>query len=230
MNAEALALSQRFGLDLERTLDVLYGTTAFNGQLKIAWPAKVLKGDSHPVTIDLAHKDLTLIIDAANAAKVPMPVAAAAREAFSAARASGFGGQDFSAMVDALCEGGRHRETTPEELMAAHRPRGEWPWSLLTGKVAVITGAARASAGPAPNCFLKDGAKVVIADIDSAGLAKTASEIGGRDDLRAVEADVTNRSDVERLVATAAETFGRLDIMVNNAGIARKRTSSTHRA
>jgi hypothetical protein len=105
MNAEALALSQRFGLELERTLDVLYGTTAFNGQLKIAWPAKVLKGDVAPgFTIDLAHKDLSLIVDAANAAKVPMPIAAAAREAFSAARASGFGGQDFSAMVDALCQ------------------------------------------------------------------------------------------------------------------------------
>lgn len=105
MNAEALALSQRFGLNLERTLDVLYGTTAVNGQLKIAWPAKVLAGDIEPgFTIDLAHKDLTLIIDSANAAKVPMPMAAAAREAFSTARARGFGGKDFSAMVDALCD------------------------------------------------------------------------------------------------------------------------------
>jgi 4-hydroxybutyrate dehydrogenase/sulfolactaldehyde 3-reductase len=105
MNAEALALSQRFGLDLEKTLEVLYGTTAVNGQLKIAWPAKVLKGDVAPgFTIDLAHKDLSLIVEAANAARVPMPMAAAAREAFSAARASGFGGQDFSAMVDALCK------------------------------------------------------------------------------------------------------------------------------
>jgi len=104
MNAEALALSQRFGLVLEKTLDVLYGTTATNGQLKLNWPNKVLKGDTTPgFTIDLAHKDLSLIVDAANAAKVPMPMAAAAREAFSAARASGFGGQDFSAMVDVLC-------------------------------------------------------------------------------------------------------------------------------
>ena len=105
MNAEALALSQRFGLDLRRTLDVLYGTTAVNGQLKIAWPAKVLSGDVEPgFTIDLAHKDLTLIVNAANAARVPMPMAAAAREAFSVARARGFGGQDFSAMVDAACD------------------------------------------------------------------------------------------------------------------------------
>ena len=78
-NAEALALSQRFGLDLQRTLDVLYGTTAVNGQLKIAWPAKVLSGDTAPgFTIDLAHKDLSLILDAANAARVPMPMGAAA--------------------------------------------------------------------------------------------------------------------------------------------------------
>lgn len=104
LNAEALALSQRFGLDLARTLDVLYGTTAVNGQLKVNWPAKVLKGDTAPgFAIDLAHKDLSLIIEAANSARVPMPMVAAAREAFSAARASGFGGQDFSAMVDALC-------------------------------------------------------------------------------------------------------------------------------
>jgi 4-hydroxybutyrate dehydrogenase/sulfolactaldehyde 3-reductase len=105
LNAEALALSQRFGLSLEKTLEVLYGTTAFNGQLKIAWPSKVLAGDIEPgFTIDLAHKDLSLIIGAANAAKVPMPIAAAAREAFSTARARGFGQKDFSAMVDALCE------------------------------------------------------------------------------------------------------------------------------
>jgi 4-hydroxybutyrate dehydrogenase/sulfolactaldehyde 3-reductase len=105
LNAEALALSQRFGLTLEKTLDVLHGTTATNGQLKIAWPLKVLKGDLAPgFTIDLAHKDLTLIVEAANAVKVPVPVAAAAREAFSAARSRGHGALDFSAMVDVLCE------------------------------------------------------------------------------------------------------------------------------
>jgi 4-hydroxybutyrate dehydrogenase/sulfolactaldehyde 3-reductase len=105
LNAEALTLSQRFGLSLEKTLDVIYGTTAINGQLKIAWPDKVLKGDIAPgFTIDLAHKDLTLIVDAANTVKSPMPIGAAAREAFSTARARGFGGNDFSAMVDVLCD------------------------------------------------------------------------------------------------------------------------------
>ncbi|MDE3155737.1 MAG: NAD-binding protein [Acidobacteriota bacterium] len=105
LNAEALALSQRLGLSLERTLDVVYGTTAVNGQLKIAWPAKVLRGDTAPgFTIDLAHKDLTLIVEAANAARVPMAIGAAAREAFSTARGRGYGALDFSSMVDVLCD------------------------------------------------------------------------------------------------------------------------------
>ena len=104
-NAEALALAQRFGLNLEKTLEVLYGTTAINGQLKIAWPSKVLAGDIEPgFTVNLAHKDLTLILEAANAAQVPMTVGAAAREAFNVARSRGNGLNDFSVMVDVLCE------------------------------------------------------------------------------------------------------------------------------
>lgn len=104
LNAEALSLSQGFGLDLETTLEVLHGTTATNGQLKVNWPNKVLRGDTAPgFAIDLAHKDLSLIVQAANAAKVPLPVAAAAREAFSAARAQGHGNLDFSAMLDVQC-------------------------------------------------------------------------------------------------------------------------------
>ncbi len=105
LNAEALSLSQRFGLDLATTLDVIHGTTATNGQLKVNWPNKVLAGDTEPgFTIDLAHKDLSLIVQAANNARVPLPIAAAAREAFSGARARGYGGQDFSSMVDVLCD------------------------------------------------------------------------------------------------------------------------------
>ena len=105
MNAEALTLARGLGLDLDSTLDVLYGTTATNGQLKLNWPAKCLVGDVAPgFTIDLAHKDLTLVVDSASAAKVPMPMAAAAREAFSTARARGFGGKDFSAALDAHCD------------------------------------------------------------------------------------------------------------------------------
>ncbi len=105
VNGEALALSQRFGLDLVKTMQVLLGTSANNGQLRMNCPNKVLAGDTTPgFTIDLAHKDLSLIVNAAHAAKVPMPVAASVHESFSMARAAKFGSIDFSGMADVLCE------------------------------------------------------------------------------------------------------------------------------
>ena len=124
MNAEALALSQRFGLDLERTLDVLYGTTAVNGQLKINWPSKVLIDDIEPgFTIDLAHKDLTLIVEAANAVRVPMPMAAAAREAFSTARARGFGRQRFFGNGRCVVRPCGYQEAAAEKIVRTRRLR-----------------------------------------------------------------------------------------------------------
>ena len=104
VNGEALALSQRFGLDLVKTMEVLLGTSANNGQLRMNFPSKVLAGDTTPgFTIDLAHKDISLIMNAAHAAKVPMPVGAAVREAFSQARAADFGAIDFSGIADVMC-------------------------------------------------------------------------------------------------------------------------------
>jgi 4-hydroxybutyrate dehydrogenase/sulfolactaldehyde 3-reductase len=71
----------------------------------VNWPNKVLADDIAPgFTIDLAHKDLSIIVAAANANKVPVPIAAAAREMFSLARAGRYAGSDFSAMVDVLCD------------------------------------------------------------------------------------------------------------------------------
>ena len=105
MNAEALALSQRFGLDITKTLQVLLGTSATNGQLRMNFCNKVLVGDTTPgFTIDLAHKDMSLVVGAAHAAKVPMPVAAAVHESYSLARASQHGSIDFSGMADVVCE------------------------------------------------------------------------------------------------------------------------------
>src|SRR5262249_40533651 len=69
--------------------------------------------------------------------------------------------------------------------------------------------------------FLDDGVKVVISDVDADGLAKTAAELGRPDALRTVVGNVAKRADVDQLVATAVKEFGRLDIMVNNAGVAR---------
>jgi glucose 1-dehydrogenase len=91
----------------------------------------------------------------------------------------------------------------------------------LADKVAVVTGAAQGLGRACAERFLADGAKVVIGDIKRTDLAAWADELGQPASLAAVEADVTKRADVERLVAAAVEKFGRLDIMLNNAGIAR---------
>lgn len=105
MNAEALTLARRFGLGLEKTLDVVHGTTATNGQLKLNYATKVLMGDIEPgFTVDLAHKDLSLIVESANRVKVPLPIAAAARESLSQARATPYHAKDFSALLDFWCE------------------------------------------------------------------------------------------------------------------------------
>ncbi|MCK1388016.1 SDR family oxidoreductase [Bradyrhizobium sp. 21] len=91
----------------------------------------------------------------------------------------------------------------------------------LSGKVAVITGAARGIGKACAKRFLDDGVKVVISDVDADGLAATAAELGRPDALRAVVGNVAKRAEVDQLVATAAKEFSRLDIMVNNAGVAR---------
>ena len=91
----------------------------------------------------------------------------------------------------------------------------------LSGKVAVITGAARGIGKACAQRFLSDGVKVVISDIDGKALTETAAELGRSNDLRAVPADVAKRADIDGLVVTAVNAFGKLDIMVNNAGVAR---------
>ncbi|WP_291577677.1 NAD-binding protein [Bradyrhizobium sp.] len=105
MNAEVLTLANAYGLDLETTLDVIHGTSATNGQLKLNFATKVLVGDTEAgFTVDLAHKDLTLIVNSANANKVALPIAAVARESLSLARSTPYHALDFSALLDFWCE------------------------------------------------------------------------------------------------------------------------------
>lgn len=86
----------------------------------------------------------------------------------------------------------------------------------LTGKVAVITGAASGFGEGMAKRFAEEGARVVVADLNSKGAERVAGEIGSQ--AVAVGTDVSQRSEVEAMVRAAMDAFGRIDIMVNNAG------------
>jgi len=90
----------------------------------------------------------------------------------------------------------------------------------LTGKVAIITGGASGIGRATVELFAAEGARVVIADVDTAGGEALASALTARDaEVEFVRADVRRREEVQQLVARAVQRFGRLDILVNNAGV-----------
>lgn len=95
--------------------------------------------------------------------------------------------------------------------------------ALLHDRIAVITGAAQGLGYAIAEAFLAEGASVVIGDINAEAAYSAAERLDAGADARAigVACDVTKEEDVARLVAAAVERYGRLDIMVNNAGIAR---------
>ncbi|MDE0313113.1 MAG: SDR family oxidoreductase [Caldilineaceae bacterium] len=87
----------------------------------------------------------------------------------------------------------------------------------LEGKVAIITGGASGVGEAASRLFAAEGANLVIADIQGELASTLAQEIGGGS--IAQEVDVSRNDDVENLVNKALESFGRLDVMFNNAGV-----------
>jgi NAD(P)-dependent dehydrogenase (short-subunit alcohol dehydrogenase family) len=89
----------------------------------------------------------------------------------------------------------------------------------LTNKVAIVTGAAQGIGLGIARVFAAEGASVILSDVnDAIGLA-AAAELKADDRAAYVHADVTREADVIRLVAATVERFGRLDIVVNNAGV-----------
>lgn len=93
---------------------------------------------------------------------------------------------------------------------------------LLKDKVALITGGGNGIGRAIVLRFLEEGAKVVTIDLDEAGLEETRKEAGqAQGQVRGEIANVTKREDVQRVVDSIIKEHGRLDILINNAGITR---------
>ena len=86
----------------------------------------------------------------------------------------------------------------------------------LQDKVAIVTGAASGFGRAIAERFALEGARVILADINGAGVREVAAGFG--DSVIGVTCDVSRKADVEAMVRAATEAFGGLDIMVNNAG------------
>jgi NAD(P)-dependent dehydrogenase (short-subunit alcohol dehydrogenase family) len=88
---------------------------------------------------------------------------------------------------------------------------------LLKNKVAIVTGAGAGIGAAIARAFADEGARVVVFDIDAAAAEEVAASIDG---AVAITADVADETQVENLVARTVSTFGQLNVVVPNAGIA----------
>ena len=89
----------------------------------------------------------------------------------------------------------------------------------LTNKVALVTGAASGIGKEIARVFARAGAKVVIADFNEVGADATAAELGAKERAIGVAMDVTSEAQVEAGIDKTIDAFGRLDVLVSNAGI-----------
>lgn len=90
--------------------------------------------------------------------------------------------------------------------------------SRLDGKVAIITGGVKGFGLACAKLFVREGAKVVITDVDVAGASEALQEIG-EDKAVFVKQDVAVEDNWEPVFRTAIDKFEKVDILVNNAGI-----------
>lgn len=99
----------------------------------------------------------------------------------------------------------------------------------FAGKIALVTGAARGIGEAIALTLAREGADVVIVDVDLEGAQRVAQEVEGlgRKAL-AIQVDVSQRDDVQRLVSEVVSAFGTISILVNNAGIIRRGTFLEH--
>ena len=89
----------------------------------------------------------------------------------------------------------------------------------LKDKVAIVTGAASGIGREIARTYAREGARVVIADLNQTAADAVAAELGGPRKALAVAMDVTNEQQVDQGVARTIEQFGKIDVLVSNAGI-----------
>ncbi|MCB1508374.1 MAG: SDR family oxidoreductase [Hyphomicrobiaceae bacterium] len=89
----------------------------------------------------------------------------------------------------------------------------------LSGRTAIVTGAARGIGLAVARRLLEDGARVVLADVDDGAVSAAAAELSANGAAIGFACDVGERLDVRNLVAATLDAFGEIDILVNNAGI-----------
>ena len=105
--------------------------------------------------------------------------------------------------------------------MMVAAPQGERGVGRVAGKIAVVTGGASGLGAATCRLLAREGATVVVADIDEAAGRAVAAELTGRGDEAAfVRLDVTEEAGWDAAIQTVLARYGRLDILVNNAGIA----------
>ena len=93
----------------------------------------------------------------------------------------------------------------------------------LTGRVALITGAGRGMGRASAERIAAEGARVVVNDVDETRAAEVAERlVSDGAEAIGIGADVSAAPDVSRLVDTARDTFGDVDVLVNNAGVLRR--------
>lgn len=92
---------------------------------------------------------------------------------------------------------------------------------LLEDRIALVTGGAQGLGQAISTRLAEEGAHVVVADVNFESAEMTARQIGARGDRKAiaVKADVTDEAQVQAMIARGVQEFGRLDIVVSNAGI-----------
>lgn len=91
---------------------------------------------------------------------------------------------------------------------------------MVENKIVLITGAAQGIGYQIGERFAEDGATVVLTDLNEDGVKKAADKLKTKGyEALGIKADVTNESDIEQMIAQTVETYGRLDVLINNAGM-----------